>query len=260
MTTAQPSRDTSPEAATFTVSQEAFEGPLHLLLELARRRKIDLTQLSMTALADALDDYLKDEIGIDSFAEQMVSTSWLIAIKARQLIHTLMDRGGEDAEPKSDDDAARLAFRLLRLAAMQAAAARVSSLPQRGRDFWTRGKALKIERTPGPAQTTLWAVMRAYGRALSRHAAPPMRPAPQPVFALEDAREHLRNWVTTIDDWTPLEQSLALIVRDGRNLSEETTRASSVAASLELARDGVVGLRQDQLFGPIYLRKAELSR
>jgi segregation and condensation protein A len=241
------------------VSQGAFEGPLHLLLELARRRKIDLTRLSMASLAEALDAYLKTETGMDACAEQMVSTTWLVAIKARQLLSVLMDRDDVEQEPPSDDDAARLAFRLLRLAAMQAAGSRLEGLPHAGRDFWFRGAAFRIERPAGPVQTTLWALMKAYGRALSRHAAPPMRPQPQPVFALEDARNHLRVWIAAVDEWTPLEASLAAILQDGRVLSSETTRASSVAASLELARDGVLGLRQDHLFGPVLVRKAEAA-
>lgn len=234
-----------------------FGGPLHLLLDLARKRRIDLTALSMRELALAFVEYLKSEETIDQAAEQLVSASWVVALKARQLLQGLLDALEEPEPTHPASEAAQLAFRLQRLAAMQAAAARLGDSPQFGRDWWTRGLAGLTERPPAPAQTSTWQLMRAYGRCLSRHAAPPMRRPPPTVYALEEARSHLKDWIATIDAWTLLDDSLDELQRDGVRLPRETTRASTVAASLELARDGLVGLRQDTIYGPIYIRKAD---
>jgi len=250
--------DRARPSTTVQIEQEGFSGPLHLLLDLARRHRVELKTLSMRDLVETLARLLDEELGdgahadIDGCAEHVVSAAWLVALKARELIRELAARG-EDAMAAVSPDARALAFRLQRRAAMQAAGEHLDRLPRLARDHWTNAPPRPEAVARDYLAPTLWQVMKAYGRALSRHAAPPMRPEPQPVLPLEAARTLVADWVMGHDEWTEL--SAGGVYHRTGDVPEASVTASMVAASLELARDEVLALRQDRAFGPIMVRR-----
>ncbi len=236
------------------VDVAGFEGPLDLLLDLARTHKIDLSQISILALADQYIAYMERAraMRLELAADYLVMAAWLTYLKSRLLIPAPPATEGE-ATPQ--DMAARLAFRLQRLQAMRERAQSLMDRSQLGIDVFFRGapEPLVIDRQREYADTLL-DLLKAYAdRRSKKMVRQTYTVKRQPVWSIKEARETLERLVGTMDEWgtfdTWLERYLATPEL------RRSVRASSFTASLELAREGVLELRQDDAFKPIYLRR-----
>ncbi len=242
---------TSDEALIVDVG--GFEGPLDLLLELARHHKIDLAQISILALAEQFLAYIDRarKMRLEVAADYLVMAAWLAYLKSRMLIPR--PPGSEETPP--EDLAARLAFRLQRLQAMRDAAAKLMARNLFGRDVYGRGnpEPLVVE-TQREYADNLIDLLKAYAErrqrkarhqnyTLKRHA----------TWSIKEARVALENLVGTMDDWGTFDVWLAeyLVPLEMRR----SVRASSFTASLELAREGRIELRQEDAFRPIFMRR-----
>ncbi len=230
-----------------------FEGPLDLLLELARRHKIDLAQISILALANQFIAYIDSarKMRIEVAADYLVMAAWLAYLKSRMLIPT--PPGSEEVPP--EDLAARLAFRLQRLQAMRDAAAKLMARNLFGRDVYGRGnpEPLVVE-TQREYADNLIDLLKAYAErrqrkarhqnyTLKRHA----------TYSIKEARLNLERLVGTMHDWGTFDTWLAeYLAAPGMRRS---VRASSFTASLELVREGHLELRQEEAFRPLYMRR-----
>lgn len=236
------------------VDVEGFEGPLDLLLDLARQHKIDLSQISILALADQYIAYVERAraMRLELAADYLVMAAWLTYLKSRLLIPAPPALDGE-ATPQ--DMAARLAFRLQRLQAMRERAQSLMDRSQLGVDVFFRGapEPLVIEKQREYADT-LMDLLKAYAerraRKIVRQTYTVKR---QPVWSIKEARETLERLVGTMDDWGTFDRWLERFFATPE--LRRSVRASSFTASLELAREGVLELRQDDAFKPIYLRR-----
>jgi segregation and condensation protein A len=230
-----------------------FEGPLDLLLELARAHKIDLAQVSIIALADQYLSFI-DRIKstrIDVAADYLVMAAWLAYLKSRLLIP--QPPGTDEAAPQ--DMAARLAFRLQRLAAMRDAAAQIMKRPQLGQHVFARGapQALAVEVTREYADNLI-DLLKAYAERRTRkmvHQTYTVKR--QTTWSIKEARDAIERLVGSMDDWGTFDHWLERYLSTKE--TRRTVRASSFTASLELARDGRIEMRQEQAFRPIYLRR-----
>ncbi len=249
---ARPDRAAIP-AEELVVDVGGFEGPLDLLLELARAHKIDLSQVSILALAEqylAFIDRAK-VMRIDVAADYLVMAAWLAYLKSRLLIP--LPPSTDEAAPQ--DIAARLAFRLQRLAAMREASGKLMKRPQLGVDTFRRGdpQPLVVEITPEYADN-LVDLLKAYAerrqRKIVRQTYTVKR---QTTWSIKEARDIIERLVGDMDEWGTFDHWLEhyLATRETRR----SVRASSFTASLELARDGRIEIRQDDAFRPIYLRR-----
>ncbi len=236
------------------VDVAGFEGPLDLLLDLARTHKIDLSQISILALADQYIAYMERAraMRLELAADYLVMAAWLTYLKSRLLIPAPPATEGE-ATPQ--DMAARLAFRLQRLQAMRERAQSLMDRSQLGIDVFFRGapEPLVIDRQREYADTLL-DLLKAYAdRRSKKMVRQTYTVKRQPVWSIKEARETLERLVGAMDEWgtfdTWLERYLATPEL------RRSVRASSFTASLELAREGVLELRQDDAFKPIYLRR-----
>jgi segregation and condensation protein A len=237
----------------FLVDISGFEGPLDLLLELARHRKIDLAQISILALADQYLEYVEKarHLRLDLAADYLVMAAWLAYLKSRLLMPAPPSEG--QSEPQQM--AARLAFRLQRLQAMREASQQVMRLPQLGSGFAFRGapEPLVIEKQRTYSDTLI-DLLKAYADRRQRklvHQSYTVRR--QPTWSIKEAREALELLIGTMDDWGTFDLWLQKYLATPE--TRRSVRASSFTASLELAREGVLELRQDQAFQPIYLRR-----
>jgi segregation and condensation protein A len=236
------------------VDVQGFEGPLDLLLELARAHKVDLAQISILDLADQYIAYVEkmQTMRIEVAADYLVMAAWLTYLKSRLLIPA-PPATGEEATPQ--DMAARLAFRLQRLQAMREAAANIMTLPQLGRDVFARGapEPLVIE-TQRIYSDTLIDLLKAYAdrraRKMVRQTYMVKR---QPVFSIKEAREALERLIGVMDDWGVMDAWLEKYL--GTPETRRSVRASSFTASLELVREGTIEIRQQDAFEPIYVRR-----
>lgn len=241
------------DGTALIVDVGGFEGPLDLLLELARHHKVDLKQISILKLAEQYLAFIENarRLQLEIAADYLVMAAWLAYLKSRLLIP--VPAGSETQEPV--DLAARLAFRLQRLQAMRTSAEALMKRSVLGRDVFARG-------APEPMVTdvrrqyadNLVDLLKAYAdrraRKLVHQTYVPKR---HPTWSIKEARMALERLVGSMDDWGTFDVWLAQYLAEP-GLRRSVT-ASSFTASLELAREGVVELRQDGPFRPIYLKR-----
>jgi len=243
----------------FCVELEAFEGPLHLLLDLARRNRIDLSAVSMLELAEQYLIFIRDAQAqrLDLAAGYLVMAAHLALLKSRLLLPGPAD--AEEAEG-GDGQAARLAFRLRRLEAMRAAAGALMSGPVTGRDVFVRGAPERARILSRPVWSdTLLDLMRAFaGVSAQRARRRPHIVARPRVLTLQAARARLRTLVKESDEWRSV-QSLPPPEDTPEGASQGSVLASYFAAALELARERAVDLKQDRMFDQLYVRRAGRS-
>lgn len=248
-----------PEAAPrgFVVDLEGYEGPLDLLLTLAREQKVDLTQISIVRLAEQYLDFVAAvrHGDLELAAEYLVMAAWLAYLKSR----LLLPQAGPADEPSPEDLAARLAFQLRRLEAMREAGAELLRRPRLGLDVFARGRPEPIEvNTETVFQASLYDLLKAYGRWHARNReAPVLEVAPSALDSVEKALERLRRGLGRSPGWESLSRYLPpdILGRPaGSDLTARSAMASTFAAALELVREGEIALRQTSPFGPIFLR------
>lgn len=237
---------------TLTVDVDGFEGPLDLLLELARRQKVDLAKISILALANQYLEFIEEvrKLRIEVAADYLVMAAWLAYLKSRLLL-PVVDEAGE--EPSGEEMAALLAFRLQRLEAMREAGLRLINRNRLGRDFFARGmtEPMNVEVRP-EYSADMYDLLTAYASLRQRNAVSQVTIARRQVWSLQEARDILTRFIGGLKDWTPLDTFLLDYLPDPK--LRVTALASSFAASLEMAREGLVSIRQEKAFAPIYVR------
>ena len=249
--TGSPAELASDEPALI-VDVEGFEGPLDLLLSLARHQKVDLAQISILALADQYLSFIEHAraLRLELAADYLVMAAWLAYLKSR----LLLPETGEIDGPTAEDMAASLAFRLKRLEAFRAVAEELMARPQLDRDVFRRGAPEPIVDIKHPQwSATLYDLLSAYAAQRQKSALAHVRVAQRSVWSLAEARNALERLVGGAGDWTRLD--LYLIQYVVEPAQRTTALASSFAATLELVREGMVELHQHAPFAPLYLRK-----
>jgi segregation and condensation protein A len=238
----------------FTVDLDGFEGPLDLLLELARRQRVDLARISILALAEQYLLFVEAarKLRLELAADYLVMAAWLAFLKSRLLLPTPAQPADLDAPALAEG----LARRLRALAAIRQAAEHLTSRPRLGRDFFARGEPEAAETTRRISyQANLYDLLAAYARQTQRHALARVRFKAREVWSLADARLVLARLVGVQIDWTALDDFLLEACVDPH--MRRSARASTFAASLELAREGKIELRQEKAFAPIWFRPTD---
>jgi segregation and condensation protein A len=235
------------------VDVDGFEGPLDVLLELARRQKVDISRISVLALAEQYLVFFETarRLRLDLAAEYLVMAAWLAYLKSRLL---LPEPASAD-EPPAEELAARLAFRLQRLEAMRAASAQLMARSRLGLDVFARGdpEPLVVERNVQYGDN-LFDLLKAYAeRRQRRQAHRRYAILRRRVWSVNEARAILERLLGAMDDWGRFDGWLADYLADPAERA--SVIASSLTASLELAREGRLELRQKRAFEPIYMRR-----
>lgn len=236
---------------SLVVDVAGFEGPLDLLLHLARTQKVDLARISVLALVEQYIDFIEQarRLRLELAADYLVMAAWLTFLKSKLLIPKQPGEEGESGE----ELAAVLQFRLKRLEAMRDAAARLINRNRLGRDVFARGMPETVIVDKRNEYTaSLYDLLTAYAVQRQRQAVTSVQIAERGVWSLKQARDILTRLVGEVSDWTALDHFL---LRWMTTPEERTTAiASSFAASLELIREGVIEVRQEAAFAPIYMR------
>jgi segregation and condensation protein A len=236
---------------TLVVDVAGFEGPLDLLLHLARGQKVDLARISVLALAEQYLVFVEQAraLRLELAADYLVMAAWLAYLKSKLLIPKQADEDGQTGE----ELAAVLQFRLKRLEAMRDAAARLVNRNRLGRDVFVRGEPeLVIVDRRNEYSGTLYDLLTAYASLRQRQAITNVKIAKRGVWSLKEARAILTRMMGTFGDWTALDQFLLkYLTLPGERA---TAVASSFAATLELVREGYLEVRQHEPFAPLYMR------
>jgi segregation and condensation protein A len=243
--------DRSEGEPAFTVDLDGFEGPLDLLLELARRQKVDLARISVLALAEQYLAFVEAarQLRLELAADYLVMAAWLAYLKSRLLLPAPARAEGGDAAELAD----ALAQRLRRLERIRRGAEALINRPRLGRDFFARGAPEEIARTTAVVyEATLFDLLSAYARQSQRHARAHVRFKARAVWSLAEARDALARLIGGASDWTELDSWL--IAYGVEPNMRRSARASSFSASLEMVREGQIELRQDEAFAPLFVR------
>jgi len=238
-----------PEEETLTLALDGWEGPLDLLLQLARHQRVDLAKISILALVEQYLDFVASarKVRLELAADYLVMAAWLAYLKSC----LLLPREAQE-EPSAEELALRLQMQLQRLDAMREAGARLMARDQLGRDTFPRGapEGLKVVQSSA-FEVSLYELLRAYGDIRSRSEHRIYEIKRRPIFALEAALERLEGLLGITFEWTDMMRFLP-------ESEDESYRRSAVAstfvAALELARLGRADLQQAEPFGPLQLR------
>ena len=237
------------------VDLDGFEGPIDVLLTLAREQKVDLSKISILQLADQYLAFVARarSVRLELAADYLVMAAWLAYLKSRLL---LPEPETSDEQPTGQEMAAALAFQLRRLEAMQEAGARLMARSLLGRDVFARGAPEPVEVvTHITFETKLYDLLSAYGSIRAKvegHRA--LQIAPMELYSVEMALERLRDQLGSIPDWMSLSAFLPPGLVDG--LVMRSAIASTFVATLELVREGKLSLRQSGPYAQIFVRNA----
>lgn len=233
------------------IDVDGFEGPLDLLLTLAKTQKVDLRQISILALVEQYLAFVEaaKARNLELAADYLVMAAWLAYLKSRLL---LPEPPPED-EPSAEEMATALAHRLRWLDALRIVGGSLMRLPRLGIDTFPRGAPEGMAETVRPVfEATLYDLLKAYATQRGQGEARSLHVAPLPLYSVEQALQRLRRLLGAVPDWTVLEAFLPAL--RGPRLTRRSALTSTFVATLEMAKAGEIELRQDEAFGPIHLR------
>ncbi len=246
-----------PASPALVLDLDGFEGPIDLLLSLAREQKVDLTQISILALAEQYLAFITAarQLRLEVAADYLVMAAWLAFLKSRLL---LPEPPRDDDGPSGAEMAAALAHRLRLLAAMRRAGAALMAGTLLGRDVFPRGAPEGIPRIDRPVyELSLYELLSAYGDNHRRRTGEVLVVPPPALHSLDEALRRLGKLVGHVPEWRELAAFLPDELRGG--IYRRSALAATFAAVLELVRAGRVELRQESAFGPIHLRSRAKS-
>jgi segregation and condensation protein A len=236
------------------IDVEGFEGPLDLLLSLARQQKVDLAKISILALADQYLTFIEAarKLRLELAADYLVMAAWLAYLKSRLLLSEQHEPDGLSAE----DLATALAQRLRRLEAIREVAEQLLGRPQLGREVFARGLPEPLAEIKKPEwSATLYDLLSAYAGQRQKQARAYVRLPKRTVWSLAEAREAIERLIGQATDWRVLDEYLIAYMVEPSHAA--TVRASSFAAALELVREGRLEMHQQAAFAPLYVRKRQ---
>jgi segregation and condensation protein A len=246
--------DRATSEPALVVDVEGFEGPLDLLLALARQQKVDLAKISILALADQYLAFIEEarKLRLELAADYLVMAAWLAYLKSRLLLPETNAPEGQSAE----DMAIALALRLKRLEAIRDVAERLFGRAQLDRDVFRRGQPEPIAHIKHPQYSaTLYDLLSAYAQQRQKVALAHVRLVKRTVWSLAEAREALERLIGRSPEWTRLDEFLISYVVEPS--LAPTVFASSFASTLEMVREGVMEVHQLGAFAPLYVRKRQ---
>ena len=235
---------------------DGFEGPIDLLLTLARQQKVDLAKMSILKLAEQYLAFITaaKQLRLEVAADYLVMAAWLAYLKSRLLLPATP----EDEEASGPELAEALTFQLRRLDSMRDAGEKLLVLPRLGRDVFRRGdpEGMEVVRT-AVYEISLYELLKAYGDNRRRATGSHLTIEASQLYSLSDAIERLRGVMGEVRDWTSLSNFLPEDLRDG--LFMRSAVASTFAASLEMVKEGRADIRQSSAFGPIFIKGKEAA-
>ncbi|MDJ0610486.1 MAG: ScpA family protein [Kiloniellales bacterium] len=242
-----PVRTTSDD---FVVDLDGYDGPIDVLLKLAREQRVDLTRISILALADQYLEFVRrsSRLRLEPAADYLVMAAWLAYLKSKLLLPEPED----PEEPSAAEMAAALRHRLQRLEAMKEAGRKLLTLPRLGQERFSRGEPEGLKRvTRSRHDATLYDLLKAYGEIRGRARVSVLQVPASDFFSVEQAMNRLTGLIGETPGWRSLAAFLPADLRGG--LIWRSAIAATFAASLELCREGKLKVRQDQSFGPIFV-------
>jgi segregation and condensation protein A len=231
---------------------DGFEGPLDLLLTLARRQKVDLRKISILQLVEQYLNFLSqaESLKIEKIADYLLMAAWLAFLKSR----LLLPKDSEDNLPDAEELAANLAYQLQKLEAMRVVSQQLFNRAQLGVDFFSRGENTIINHVRSfKVKISLLEIMQTYSKIKTKKSFRPLKLTSNPIFSIQDAIVHIKEFFLNKSSWN----NLAEVLPTGWQTDKKKRRvatASTFVASLELVKVGAIEFKQEKAFSPIMLR------
>ncbi len=244
----------SESSESLVVVLDGFEGPIDLLLTLARDQKVDLSKIAILPLAQQYLDFVTkaQDLDIELAADYLVMAAWLAYLKSRLLLPDSQLESVDDVLSMTD----ALKFQLLQLESMQKASQQLMARPRLGRERFANGQPQQFSLRETPQFTaSLFDLLSAYGQLASREDAETLTIEAPRFFSIDDAVKRLNALIKHTSGWSDLRAFLPSGLQSPRDC--RSALAAHFTASLELVRDGGLKLRQDSEFGTIYLSAAD---
>jgi segregation and condensation protein A len=246
------------DGEALVIDIDGYEGPLHVLLALARTQKVDLLKLSITRLAEQYLAFVHDarRRRFSLAADYLVMASWLAYLKSRLLLPKPEKK--QAGEVPAEEMALRLAYRLAKLEAIRRSVEALKEQPQLGRDVFTRGDPEALTVIPsGKLDASLYELMAAYVSQRKKDVQRRYNPTQRvEAYPLDDARQRLKSILPKLTAWTTL-AGVAPTAEDEHGPTRASYLASTLSASLELVKEGALEARQLEHFADLYLRRRE---
>ncbi len=242
-------------AEALIVDVDGYEGPLDVLLTLARTQKLDLRKISVLDLAHQYLGFVEKAkaLRLELAADYLVMAAWLAFLKSR----LLLPPDPTDEGPSGEELAAHLAFQLERLQAMRTASAQLMARDRLGRDFFARGQGEDVTRIRTVRYTaTLLDLMQGYARVRTKDEFRPFVMDRDSIYTMEEALDRMRGLIGFAGTWGDMSSYLP----EGWQVDPKRRRsatAATLAAALQLTKEGLMEIRQTETFAPIQLRKKE---
>ena len=242
----------------FVLNIDGYEGPIELLLDLAKKQKVDLKHISILELADQYSNYVKNKIkttNLTLIADFLVIASWLTYLKSRLL---LPEKKNEKIH--ANTLAENLREQLIKLDEMRRAGVKIFSRPQLNKDFFKNGlDKSTFVKNKYTFDCTLYDLLKNIVDIDTRKKIKNFKLNLNKVFTVEEAMKNLKKiFELKNDKWIPLENIMKNKETD--NLIRKSYTASHFSASLELAKEGVINIRQHAPFAPIYIKKKAVKK
>ncbi|MBI1262492.1 MAG: segregation/condensation protein A [Rhizobiales bacterium] len=239
---------------TLIVDLDGYEGPLDVLLALARNQRVDLTHISILKLAEQYLEFVNQaqRLELELAADYLVMASWLAYLKSKLLLPPPEEEEG----PSGEEMAARLAFQLQRLEAMRNASKIIFSRKRLGVHVFSRGAPEGIRVVKTSTYTgSLYDLLKSYSTQRLKHDMPTWEPTRLPIMTIELARHRLESMLGMMFDWGRIE---SLLPTDRGGATTRSTLASTLSAALVLAKEGQLEIRQSGAFSPLFMRRREV--
>jgi len=246
-------RATIPEGKEFVLDVGGFEGPIDVLLTLARDQKVDLSQISILELANQYLYWVSEirNSNLELAADYLVMAAWLAFLKSRLLIPDM----SSENEPTGEEMSEALQFQLRRLESMQESGARVMARLQLGQDFFKRGDPERFGyNSTSIYDVSMYDLLSAYGEHTHRSNVKTLHIQGSDLYSPDDAVRRMMGMIGKIPDWAQLDQFLPMELRG--DIVSRSAMASTFVAALQITKEGKMQMRQGSSFAPIFIKDA----
>ena len=236
----------------FKVDIDNYNGPLDVLLDLAKSQKVNLEEISITKLADQFNDYISDkkDLNLEVASEYLLMATWLAYLKSKLLIP-----GDPDEEFKVQEVAEKLKLQLKKLELIRLLSDQMLRRKRLGREIRSRGMRGNIRSIySSEYKLSLYELLKSYSSILMTKDFQKINIPRLPVFTTEEGIKTIKNFYGKLIDWKNLNDLIPKNFKDGKRF-KRTGKAGLFAGSLELVKEGNLKIKQDNLFDDVYIKE-----
>jgi len=240
------------DSVLFNVDINNYNGPLDVLLDLAKAQKVDLEEISITKLADQFHEYITNEknLNLEIASEYLLMATWLAYLKSKLLLP-----GTPEEEFKVQEVAEKLKLQLKKLELIRLLSEQMLKRNRLGREIRTRGMKGSIKSIySSEYNVSLFELLKAYSTVVMTKDFQTMSIPKLPVFTTEDGIKTIKQFLGKLMDWKNINDLIPKNFKSGSTY-KRTGKAGIFAGSLELVKEGNLSIKQDKLFDDIYIRE-----